>query len=313
MKDFLSRLRDEYGPIEPTHDFLASLRKQYDVSEDIAGEFDVAASDNRGKYGNTFAADNRLASITEGTVFPLSDSGNIMENDDMAAVYQEKSDSQPAVNLANQLVASKQHKFTIGLFIEDKDDLEEYINKLENFSRLDELFEKNKKLAFDPDKQYKKHYKQTKEMFLKKVRRMHEKIQKDGIDEDTTETVVDDVCVYVSKYFIRKLLRLCYDVKSNKQNNTEALKFFQDYEHEINTYLKQICFYKRPCSKVGAELSEDIISKYEWPAGINGNRIENIAVYPYRISYKDFNYESQSRYVEGIAYTTDEKRGKEHD
>lgn len=315
MKDFLSRLRDEYGPIESTHDFLASLRKQYDVSEDIAGEFDVAAGNDRGnlKYGNTFAADNRLASITEGTVFPLSDSGNIMENDDIAAVYQEKSDSQPAVNLANQLVASKQHKFTIGLFIEDKDDLEKYINKLEDFSLLDDFFEKNKKLEFDPDKKYKKHYKQTKEMFLKKVSRMHEKILKDGVDEDTTETVVDEICVCVSKFFIRKLLRLCCDVKSNKQNNTEVLKFFKDYEREINKYLKQIYFDKRQCSKVGAELSEDIMSKYEWPAGKNGNRIEAIVVYPYRISYKDCNYESQSRYVEGIAYTTDEKRGKEHD
>ena len=48
MKHFLSRLKDEYGPIESTHDFLASLRKQYDLSEDIAGEFDVAASDDRG-------------------------------------------------------------------------------------------------------------------------------------------------------------------------------------------------------------------------------------------------------------------------
>ena len=44
MKHFLSRLRDD---IESTNDLLASLRKQYDLSEDIAGEFDVAASDDR--------------------------------------------------------------------------------------------------------------------------------------------------------------------------------------------------------------------------------------------------------------------------
>ena len=312
MKHFLSRLRDE---IESTNDLLASLRKQYDLSEDITGEFDVAASDDRGNLecGNTFAADNRLASITEGTVFPLSDSVNIMENDDMAAVYQEKSDPQQAVNLANQLAVSKQHKFTIGLFIEDEYDLEKYINKLEDFSLLDDFFEKNKKLAFDPDKKYKKHYKQIKEMFLKKISRMHEKILKDGVDEDTTETVVDEICVCVSKFFVRRLLSLCYDVKCNKQNDAKALKFFQDYESKINKYLKQICFDKRPCGKVGAELSEDIISKYEWPAQKNGNFIEAIAVYPYRISYKDCNYESQSRYVEGIAYTTSEKRGKEND
>ena len=68
---------------------------------------------------------------------------------------------------------------------------------------------------------------------------MHKKILKDGVDEDTTETVVDEICVCVSKFFVRRLLRLCYDVKCNKQNDAKALKFFQDYESEINKYLKR--------------------------------------------------------------------------
>lgn len=314
MKDFLSRLRDEYGPIESTHDFFASLRKQYDVSEDIAVESDV--DDNNGgydlKYDNKLEADNKF--IPEIATVNINSSSNILKNADIVAGYQDKPGLKPSVSMENQITANKKYKFTIGLFIEDEDDLEDCINKLEDFSRLDEFFEKNKKLEFDPDKKYKKHYEQEKEKFLKKVSDMYKKIQKYGIDEDTTETVVDKICEYVSKYFVRGLLRICYDAKCNKQNDTQALKFFQTYERKIDSYLRQIGFTKLSRAVEGEKLSEADISKYEWPAGNNGNRIKTIAVCPYRISYKNcYGEGSKTRYVEGIAYTTDEKRGKEHD
>ena len=80
MKHFLSRLKDEYGPIESTHDFLASLRKQYDVSEDIAVESDV--DDNNGgydlKYDNKLEADNKF--IPEIATVNINSSSNILKN-----------------------------------------------------------------------------------------------------------------------------------------------------------------------------------------------------------------------------------------
>lgn len=316
MKDFLSRLRAEYGPIASIHDFLVSLREQYDISEDTNGK--SAVDDNEGgcdlQYDHKLEADNKFDIIPEMAAVNINSFSNILKNDDIAAGYQETPGLKPGISGENKIAASKKYKFTIVLFIEDEDDLEEYINKLEDFSRLDEFFEKNKKLEFDPDKKYKKHYEQEKEKFLKKIHSMYKKIQKDGIDEDTTETIVDKICECVSEYFVKGLLKTCYNAKCSKQNDPQALKFFQDYERKIDNYLRQIGFTKLSCGAEGVKLTEEHISKYEWPAGNNGNRIKTIAVSPYRISYKNYYGEDHiSRYVEGIAYTTDEKRGKEND
>lgn len=272
MKEILSRLRAEYGPIDSLYDFLALLKQKNSEST---------------------------------TAFYIND--NYLNNDakeEKNSDFAEEIDSHTDCNVKNKICTDTNLTQRTKISIKDETTLKSYVDTLKDFSVIEKFFKKNK--AFDSDKEQKKYYKKHKDNFLKDVDKMYDKIIKDDIDEETSEIVAETLCKIVYNYFVKGILQHIYNCKSHKQVDTITTNFFVEYEGAIQDYLRQIGFRRVISTTTGAKLTETVAERFNLISGKRGNRIKEIRVQPYQIFYINSDGISTSKFVDGIAFTTDD-------